>query len=85
MSESINMNDTVKVRLSARGLEILRRNHENELGALAERYPFKAPDVDADGWSVFQLWVLMREFGAHLYNGVRMPFDAEILIPPKKG
>lgn len=76
----INLNDEVMVRLKPRGLEILRSNHYALLGPLGERHPFKAPEVDEDGWSRFQLWTLMQEFGPHISIGMDVPFETEIKI-----
>jgi len=64
-----NVNETVSVRLTGRGRAILR-----QVGV--------APKAeDAEGWSRWQLWDLMRQFGGHLYLGCDPPFDLAIEIP----
>ena len=35
---------------------------------------------DKKGWSRWQLWCLMAEFGDHLYHGCVPPFDPDIKI-----
>lgn len=85
----ININDTVRVRLTAHGHAVLRRAHAERWGARAtehaERwgggagpYAFAPPAVDAEGFSPFQLWQLMSEFGAELGPTGPMPFESEL-------
>ncbi len=78
MKLTINMNDEVRVRLTARGREIMRKNHA-ELFPSGAPVPYSEPRED-DGWSTWQLWCLMQEFGRHLHNGCDVPFETEIEI-----
>ena len=77
-----NINHEVKVKLTKKGHAICKANHLK----LYIRYPpnsfpeYHAPKEDADGWSSWQLWTLMREFGEHMYNGAELPFETEIEI-----
>ena len=66
----MNMNDCVWVRLNAKGRKIHRQNFER-LGITTFDY---TPPEETNGWSKFQLWVLMSEFGRHVYNGCELPF-----------
>lgn len=84
-----NVNMNVRVKLTDYGRRLHRENHEalyRNVGAEPSRY--RAPEEDADGWSTWQLWDLMHEFGKSLWNGARdIPFmlsiqlDAEELLP----
>lgn len=75
-----NINDKVRVKLTPMGLAIHRANHYK----LYEKYPpnsvpiYVPPEQNSDGWSTWQLWDLMREFGQHLRNGADVPFEPEI-------
>lgn len=67
-----NVNDKVQVKVTERGQKIL-----------AERYKGHdaiRPKPDADGWTTYQLWCLMADFGEHLFNGCNPPFETRIRI-----
>ena len=67
-----NINDTIKVKLTAHGKEILDNDVENILPIMKTcisdktYYPYH---VDKDGYIEFQLWDFMRIFGQHFWNG----------------
>jgi hypothetical protein len=66
-----NLNDHVRVKLTNYGKELIANDPD---GA----YPYS---VDEDGWSEFQLWVLMELFGRHCYCGsVKLPFETPMKI-----
>jgi hypothetical protein len=75
----VNVNNEVKIRLTDEGRKILMEAHdkrnEEHNGAFGDYAP---PREDQFGWSTWQLWHLMREFGPHMYNGCKVPFEAEI-------
>lgn len=75
------MNDTVLIRLNKRGVEILRQSHEELRRHVPTVGAWKAPEVDEYGYSRFQLWQVMREFGPHLCLGCEVPFSTEIRLP----
>ena len=81
-----NVNDHVRVRLTAHGKEVLKSNHDElftKIG-LIEKYPFHPPKEDADGWSVWQLWHLMHELGHATGMGLELCFDTTIeFVLPK--
>ena len=56
----LNINDTVKVKLTQAGFQI----------ACDAGYQNTATNIDVDGYSSFQLWILMEIFGPHLYHGM---------------
>lgn len=81
----LNLNANVKVKLTERGKAILdmklaervrRWNCEN-------RCPYQSRPTDVSGYIEFQMWELMHEFGANVYNGCLPPFDMVILIDDK--
>lgn len=75
-----NINHYVKVKLTEKGIEILKKQHE-DIQKYALLLPdFEEPAKDNDGYTRFQLWVLMCTFGEHLYNGCEAPFNPEIII-----
>jgi len=79
-----NVNDYVRVRLTEKGHEIMRKEHE----ALRDAFPgvfdeFKEKKADEQGWSNWQLWQLMKTFGPHIKMGMPIPFETEIDIPQK--
>lgn len=76
----INANDEIMVRLTDKGRRILQKNHEKLFAGL--HHPYKPPD-EVDGWSTWQLWRLMQEFGAHLHNGCDVPFETEMQLLKK--
>jgi hypothetical protein len=79
----LNLNDNVEVRLNDHGLAILKAQHDD----LARRFPslgsWVPPAADADGWSRFQLWVLMRDLGPSIMMGGEPPFETTIRIAPR--
>jgi len=76
MSIRININDEVRVRLTDKGRAILVNNHIR----LLPHQQFVPPEEDAGGWSTWQLWRLMQEFGESMHNGCEVPFETEIEI-----
>jgi hypothetical protein len=79
MSEMMNVNETVWVRLTDLGRSIHRKNHEEIFKGFNSKPPYRAP-IEINGWAGFQLWVLMREFGAQCGNGCSTPFETEIRL-----
>lgn len=77
-----NINQYVKVRLTDHGRKILRDNYEGLKaycgGSL--RFEYRPPDEDKSGWSKWQAWRLMEEFGPHIGVSSKHPFDLNILI-----
>ena len=65
---TLNINDKVKVRLTARGRAILVADC------------VKVPGEDLRGWSEWQLWKLMKHFGPHLSAESEAPFEPKIKL-----
>ena len=79
---TFNINDNVRVRLTEHGRKILKQQYDeavNRCPAL-KTFPFESYKSDADGWSEFTIWDLMKRFGTSMGNGWEMPFDAVIRI-----
>lgn len=76
-----NINDEVRVKLTVRGREVHRQNWQERCrayGRTVAQLPYRPPEEDREGWSRWQLWGLMSEFGEHLSPVVPMPFDNAI-------
>lgn len=84
-----NINNYVWVKLTELGKEILKKNHD-ELQTLIKQsggkntFDFNLPETNENGYSKFQLWALMVEFGNHLYLGCISPFEPNIFFEMKK-
>jgi hypothetical protein len=75
----MNFNDYCWVRLTDAGREIHKRLFD-ELRVHCSGLAYEPPPA-INGWSRFQLWELMRDFGKHCYNGqMKLPFGTEILF-----
>lgn len=76
-----NMNDYVRVKLTEAGRRLHRKNHDDLFmlsirPELRDRFPYRAPEEDSDGWSRWQLHDLIREFHSGIYMGViDLPFE----------
>lgn len=78
-----NINNTVRVKLTERGRQLITQNHKALLGkTLAKEYPRIIKETD--GWSDWALWSLMTEFGQHIHMGGPLLFETEIEIPEKE-
>lgn len=73
-----NINKYVRVRLTDRGREILRRR-DADLRLLLPTY-MPAQAAEEDGWSKWQLRDLMSTFGEHIGLGGPVPFETDIEI-----
>ena len=74
----INLNQMVKVKLTAEGIQALRFNHiamYKRIYNVIDIPSFTPPEVDAEGYSTFQLWWLMNQFGPHISLGKGNVFD----------
>jgi hypothetical protein len=80
---TMNINHMVRVKLTDSGRAALARQHV-EFWANAgssEPYPYTSPKEDADGWSEWQLWVLMQDLGHLCRLGFETPFETTIQLP----
>jgi hypothetical protein len=90
MHVKFNVNDHVRVRLTERGLAILREKQQAFRAAFPrvppDTLPYGSPKTDAAGWSEWQMWSLMAEFGEHFGIGAEPPFKTEIefVVPDRE-
>jgi len=83
MNIKFNINNNVRVKLTPRGHEVNKRQHEElflSIGKpeLIEKYPYAPPVEDEDGWSEWQLWHLMKTFGSSCGCGSDLVMSTEI-------
>jgi hypothetical protein len=71
----INVNDTIKVKLKDAGRDIHRADW---LKYMPANYPYKINE-DAEGYSSWSIWNFMQLFGHHIYLGMTVPFDTDIV------
>jgi hypothetical protein len=70
----LNTNETVRVELTPEGLRVLR-SYEHAGSLLhQEKGPCYAP------YFTFQLWIMMKIFGEHIYNGGPELFVDNVII-----
>jgi len=80
-----NINGEVRVKLTDHGRWLHRKNHDDLMAdwaarGIPTRLDYTPPREDADGWSKWQMWVLMKEFGPHIFMGMDNPFDLEVVF-----
>ena len=83
MPTKFNINWVVKVKLTPIGRKIHKENYEHlykNFPELQEKYPYKAPEEDAEGYSRWQMWELMKDFGMAMSLGMNTPFETEIIL-----
>ena len=78
-----NINNTVMVRLTEYGKAKHRESREKFYKQLGMNVEYTAPKEDEDGWSKWQLWELMSEFGKYISLGGRVPFETTIRLDNK--
>ena len=84
----INLNDTIKVKLTEYGLSIYYHRYDKIL----EEYPRlkntlrpKYPDVDNEGYTEFQLWDFISLYVDYMYCGAENVIDPiEIVVNDNK-
>jgi hypothetical protein len=73
-----NVNHHVRVKLTERGHQFLRERHRELFAGTRFENQYVPPEVDADGWSRFQLWDLMNKIGPAMHMGADIPIETEI-------
>lgn len=76
----LNLNDSVRVKLTDHGRSVHAKDHADCWGSAGVIRPYTPPKEDADGWSTWQLWVLMQTFGPHIYMGATPCFLGDIEV-----
>lgn len=73
-----NINETVYVKLTAKGLDVHKKYWEEIFKY--SKYEYNPPKPNSEGYYQFQLWDLMNIFGSSCYNGCKAPFETYILF-----
>jgi hypothetical protein len=77
----LNINDTVRVKLTGHGRAVLLKDDINRYTPAAGTKPtYTRIKEDAEGWSSWTLWVLMQTFGPHMEAGFNNCFDTTIEV-----
>ena len=75
MNVVVNLNDTVRFKLTEHGKEVYRAQFDelNEFlkSKRAPLCPRPEPDIDAEGYTKMQLWNFMEVFGPHTGMGLK--------------
>ena len=80
MKIEFNINEYVWVKLTKHGKEAMERNHKQFWGGAGIYQIFTPKLEDKDGWSKWQMWNLMEEFGNDIRLGGDNPFETTILL-----
>ena len=76
-----NVNDTVRVKLTPTGKDILRKKFESTHERMPQVFKeFTLPKEDEHGFSKWQMWSLFADFGEYIGPGFEPPFETEIEI-----
>jgi len=80
MKVKASLNTYVHVKLTKFGISVMEARYDSIFsGRLAECRP--KVDIDENGYTTFQLWAFMQNFGEYAYAGiVEMPYDINIII-----
>ena len=78
-----NINDNVWVQLTPLGHQIHKRRQEDLKARIASQggvysFSYHPVEEDVEGWSKWQLWVLMETFGEHHGMGGGLPYKTTI-------
>lgn len=75
-----NVNEEVLVKLTDFGRKALEQQYLDSFSTAGIRppQPYQPPREDAEGWSKWQLWVLMRDLGHLCQWGLPQPFEGTI-------
>lgn len=74
-----NINDIVKVRLTDKGRDELRAQHEDLQLFVTSIRPYEAPKEDEQGYSTWKFWTLLQMFGDVMCGGDEY-FEPEIIL-----
>jgi hypothetical protein len=80
----VNINEYVKVKLTDKGIKILRDQYE-ELNQMIQTNGGKdlgdfRLNVDEEGYTKMQMHEFMTTFAPHMHMGLDLPFEANIII-----
>ncbi len=82
MYKAININSSVKIKLTDKGRKVYRNHLYDILGSIYRKNneieKLFNIDEDKQGYSTWQLWKLMSIFGSHIGMGSDICFETEI-------
>jgi repressor LexA len=84
MKVPFNVNGYVWVKLNAAGLKILKHNDDWLRLSFASLPPFAPPATDENGYTKYQLWSLMNDFGQYMTWGAKSPFETDVFFETKE-
>lgn len=84
MKVPFNVNDYVWVKLTPAGLEILRQETNQLRRSFPRLLEFTPPSVDENGYTQYQLWALMKDFGEYMLWGGTSPFETNMFFETKE-
>lgn len=82
----LSLNDIVYVKLTQKGHDIHRQQHEDLVDTIRRRsgtepdLKYLPVDEDEQGLSKWQLWDLMQTFGPHIGAGIDAPIEINIFF-----
>ena len=76
----INLNSKIRVKLTDHGRALHTKGHAELWTSASLRPPCNQPKEDEDGWSTWQLWILMQAFGQHIDLVLPPPFESDMEV-----
>lgn len=86
MDKFLNLNATVKVKLTEQGIKWHYQHHVDfweKVGRPAP-YEYSPPPIKEDGYHYSQLWVVMETYGKYMMLGGELPFEEALIALPEK-
>lgn len=84
MDVKVNINNTVKVKLTDYGISILKKQHDDLNKMILSNGGMGVGEfelrLDGDGYYSTQLWTLMNRFGHVMRMSDELPFYIDIII-----
>lgn len=77
---AFNINCHVKVKLTDKGLELLKFQHDKWLLMFKSHGEFVPPKTDEYGYVTYQFWDFMETFGPTIQFGFKPLFETTILL-----
>jgi hypothetical protein len=83
---NFNINYNVKIQLTEIGRQIIKDHDMDFSNEWQQRHgtlmPFERPPIieDENGWSTWQLWQIIKEFGSHIGMSTELPFNPTIQL-----
>ena len=80
MRAKVNLNTTIHVKLTQKGIDILEKKYNTIFQDFPDM-PSRKVQVSENGYTTFQLWQFIADFGEHTYMGMLdLPFATDIIV-----